>query len=325
MKKAVTFLALVTFLTLLLITGLVYFFSKYGRALEEKTGLVQGDSAEVLGTEALFKAPPGRIAPSDLEIFKPLDQHVFFENPITLGGKAKADNVLLTLNNGEDKLLTTDGEGRFKTELYLSEGANQINVLTTDDDGREIVEEMVVGLYPIGKEQLEEYIALLGEIRTISFTKRSLEVITHKDTLSLTVGLAAHIVKVNEKGGVTAGSFNQLENTERIGVIAARNIDQGLIAREIKVDLYPYNFYGNVVEKLEDSIVVERKRQGGPRSTVILKEESKVVKWDSNNELKAISAADIKIGDRVYVNGFLLPKENRTNFFANRILVLGRV
>lgn len=310
MKKAILFLVFSLLLTLLVVSGGTYALVRYAPTWEKKLGLAQADSDQVLGTETLLNAPPLRGAPSDLEIFRPLEKEVFRQNPIQLEGKTVGKQVLVTLNKAEDELLSTDKEGRFKGALHLREGANQITLLTTDSEGKEVVEELVVGLYPAGKEQEKEYLALLGEIKTIQ--EASLELITHKDTVSVTV----------DDGTVTPVSFGQLEATERIGVIAVRAEEGGFTAKEITVDLYPYNFYGTVVEKSDDLLVVERKRPGGSQSRVFVNELSRVARWSRDNALEAIAWAAIDIGDRVYVNGFIRPKEARADFFAHRILVL---
>ena len=272
--------------------------------------------------ELLLNAPPNRRSVADLEVFTPFNKDVYFDNPVFLKGRSAVSPVLVTIGSGEDKVLPTDETGRFETPLSLTEGVSQISVLMIKD-GKELVKELVVGNYPKGDES-DDYMAILGEIKIISSDKISvfLELVNQKDSLNILVDKETDIFKTNELGQEQAIPFNQLEIGQRVGVIAYRTSDGDFFAEQIRVSLYPYNFWGNVVEKEEEVIVVERRRLGGPQSKVVIQENTQVVKWSKDGDLKPTDPGEIALGDRVYVNGFVRPKENRTTFFANRILVL---
>src|SRR3989304_3936553 len=156
MRRFLACLFLAIFGIALVIVGGVYFLSKYAMLTETV------DDVEAPESAALARTPPGA-----LEIFSPIPKQVFLENPVTLDGKTP-------------KTLSVDQDGRFKKNLTLHRGANQITVVAVGG-GKELLKELVVGFYPEGKGG--SYTALMGMIKNVSSEKKTFELIGPDDTL----------------------------------------------------------------------------------------------------------------------------------------------
>lgn len=303
MRKFFACLFLSIFGIALVIVGGVYFLSRYAMFMETV------DDIEAPGSPDLARSPPGA-----LEIFSPIPRQVLFENPITLEGKTQVENVLVLINGKNHRTLPVDQEGRFREKLTLNRGVNQITVVAVGG-GKELSEEVIAGFYPEGKGTGGSYTALMGTVKSVSTAERTFKVIGPDDTL-LKVDGSTKIFEVNESGKATTASFSALDNTQRVGVIAFRGSKGTLSPKDVRIALYPYNYFGNVGEKQASSFVLEL-RQGKRDATLV--GATKVFRWEGGN-LKSTSFSAVKVGDRVFVNGFVLPHESDPS--ANFILAL---
>ena len=301
MRRFLACLFLTIFGIALVIVAGVYFLSKYAMLTETVDDIEAPESA------ALARTPPGA-----LEIFSPIPKQVFLENPVTLEGKTQVENVLVLIDGKNPKTLSVDQDGRFKKNLTLHRGANQITVVAVGG-GKELLKELVVGFYPEGKGG--SYTALMGMIKNVSSEKKTFELIGPDDTL-IKVDGSTKIFEVSESGKATPVSFSALDNTQRVGVIASRGAKGAFSPKDVRIALYPYNYFGSVEGKQSSSFVL--KLVQGKRD-VALVGATKVFRWEGSN-LKSTSFSSVKVGDRVFVNGFVLPHESDPS--ANFILVL---
>lgn len=289
-------------ITFILIGVGIFLISKYARSLEEKTGLSTANSEQQV-REALLNAPSDRALESELEIYTPLNLHVYKTQKLPLQGKVQTKNALLILN-GESQVLKTDNEGKFNTNLDLKEGANQVALLARDSEGQELLKELIVGYLP-GKKDQHEYKAFIGQVMAIDQAA---------STINLSVGTELFKIKTSPN------NLSGLDITEQVGVVALKS-GQELHAQTFTPGFYPFIFYGNVLGVQGKQLTVERKKAGGYKATVNLETKTITQKWDINgNSLDNYDSINSK--DRVLIVGNVKPKEDRTNYFAERVILL---
>jgi len=291
-------------IALVIVAG-VFLLSKYALRMETI------DDIDIPQDPTLVRAPPG-----DLEVYTPIKKQVFFENPVTLEGKTAMENILVLIDGKNPQALPVDQDGRFRKKLTLHRGVNQITVVAAGG-GKELLEELVVGFYPEGKGG--SYTALMGLTKSVESEDRTFKVIVLGigDFLLKVVG-STKFLEVSESGKETAVSFSAMENTQRVGVIAARNSKGALSPRDVRIALYPYNYFGNVASKQGSSFILDL---GAGEKDVSIVSGTEVFKWQGGN-LKSIFFGSVKVGDRVFVTGFVRPHEDASKPNANFILVL---
>jgi len=165
------------------------------------------DDIDIPHDPTLVRAPPG-----DLEIYTPIKKQVFFENPVILEGKTAVENILVLIDGKNPQALSVDQDGRFKKNLTLHHGVNQITVVATGG-GKELLEELLVGFYPEGKGG--SYTALMGLTKSVESEDRTFKVIVlGVGDFLLKVGGSTKFLEVSESGKETAVSFSAMENTQ---------------------------------------------------------------------------------------------------------------
>jgi hypothetical protein len=312
MRKILIIIAGIFGVILVLIILFTWLLARYVKDLESYTG---DKTPEEQNNEVLLNEPLQSQKEDVLEIYSPLNQHVYFDSQLSIEGKSRSRYIFLTLNKASDRILTADTDGHFKTTVRLKDGVNQLSFLIFDTQGREFLKEMVVAYYPAGEDRVESLKAILGEVVNIDFNQKLFELANQKDQYEI----KSNVDTLISNQGQDLNSLGDLEITQRVGVVL--NDTKGYLAKQIDIDLYPYNFLAEVVGKEGDRLIVDRKKVGSPKPTVIIGPNSALLTWDMRDHLSHIDSDNISAGDLIYVNGYILPKENRINYYANRVLV----
>lgn len=312
MKKLLILFLATIIITLILIVGVVIFLSINGADLEVKLGLA---ARRDLDTESQLQGAPGRVAPGALDVYTPIPQQVYFENKVMVEGKAKSQFVIVFVNKNHEILLKTDPEGRFKSEIELQPGANQIFVFAPATEDGDLSKEIIIGYYPELKDNTNTKFAFVGEI--MSSSPQSLEIAFGKDRFVLGMQGSTKIFKSE-----TQTSVDKLEITERAGVIAIQEPDGKFKAVMIKTDLFPYYFHGFLDQNSGSGGVIERKRVGGAKANVSLSGNTESFTIRDQESLINSQFKDIPLRAKVLVNGYILPKESKSNYTLNSAIVI---
>jgi hypothetical protein len=312
MKKILILLSISIFLTLLLVIGLVLYLSINGNDLEAALGLSPNRD---LDAESQLQGAPGRVTSQALDIYTPIPQHVYHEPKVMLEGKARAKYVIAFINRDKEILLKTDADGRFKSEIELKPGANQIYVYAQDIENGDLFKEVISGYYPELKGNTNNQFAFMGEIMQSSPT--SLEIAFGKDRFVMAPTSSTKIIK-----GDKPSSLDKLEITERAGIIAIQEPDGKFKAIMIQTDLYPYFLFGSLLENSGTQGQIERKRTGGPKAKVNNTIQTKVYTLRDDQSLISSQFKDIPLKSKVIASGYLAPKEDRSNYFLYSLIKL---
>ncbi|MCA9391723.1 hypothetical protein KC614_00775 [candidate division WWE3 bacterium] len=319
MKKLLLIAGVVFGFTLLMFTGIMVYFSKYAGV--GNTGeAVDGD---VLADRQVLLVTPIPRSQDDLEIFAPYHREVVDTVSTSIRGRVEGSSVaLITFNDGDDLLVNTDDEGIFETYFQLEDGVNQIALLALDDKDRVFTKEEVVGMYPQLSGQ-KIHFGLLGEVRNYSPETRVIKLTTPDDLLEIVTNDQTLFYNVNVDGSIQRTSFESIDNTKLIGVIGTDGAGGSYLAKEVRIKNYAYNFYGQIVEYDGNEMVVRRLNKA--ESTVIIKTDSAFREWTVDDKLAKLSQGNLRIGDYVYINAYILPKESRSRFYLNRLLLLSEI
>lgn len=85
------------------------------------------------------------IVPSiSLEIEKPKDESIINEEKTVLAGKTNPRAILAIFTEEDELIIEADEKGRFETEIELVGGANEITIITFDDEGNEASQSMTI-------------------------------------------------------------------------------------------------------------------------------------------------------------------------------------
>lgn len=312
MKKLLILFIISIVITLILIIGVVFFLSLNGADLETKLGL---SPKRNLDQESQLQAAPGRVSSGALDIFTPVPQQVYFENKVLLEGKAKTPFILVFINQNKELIIKTDPEGRFKSEIELQLGANQIFVFAPNTEDGDLSKEVIVGYYPELKNDTNAKYAFLGELMQVS--ANHLEIAFGKDRMEMIV---TNLTKVINNGSIS--SSDKLDITQRVGIIAIQDPDGKFKAIDVQTGLFPYYFHGFLDQNSASSGVIERKRVGGPKAQVHLSPETHSFTVRNNATLITSQFKDIPLRSKVLINGFIKPKEDKTNYYLNSLIAI---
>ena len=84
------------------------------------------------------------VPPISLEIEKPKDESIINEEKTLLIGKTNPRAILAIFTEEDELIIEADEKGRFETEIELVGGANEITVITFDDEGNEASQSMTI-------------------------------------------------------------------------------------------------------------------------------------------------------------------------------------
>lgn len=73
---------------------------------------------------------------SPILITLPQDNISVTADTITIGGITKASSQVVIFANAEEKVITSDSEGKFETTLELEDGENVVTATLVDSDGK---------------------------------------------------------------------------------------------------------------------------------------------------------------------------------------------
>lgn len=79
-----------------------------------------------------------------LNVNYPENELLVDQEMIRVTGATTADSVVVILFEGGESVLEADSEGKFETEIELAAGVNNLTVIATDNQGREIKKEISV-------------------------------------------------------------------------------------------------------------------------------------------------------------------------------------
>jgi len=82
--------------------------------------------------------------PISLEIEKPKDESIIDKDKTSLAGKTDPRAILVIFTEEGELIIEADGEGKFETEIELTEGANEITVIAFDEEGNEASQSMTI-------------------------------------------------------------------------------------------------------------------------------------------------------------------------------------
>lgn len=297
MKTLVKTTLIVFAVVIMLIILGVYFISKYAMSLEEKTGL--GGGASDASLENLSNAPPGRAGPEAIEVYTPLQFHVYKTQTIPIQGKAQYKNLLLSLNDTPAINIPLDSQGKFQSTLKLKKGANTIALISVDESGLPVLKQMNFGYYP-KKDDSMEYKSYVGQVMGVDLAK---------GTFNLSIGKDLIPIKTSPD------HLGRFKITETAGVIAHLKDGQH-VADDINKGDFPFYFFGEVTKVSGNELAIKRKN-GGEGVAVVLPQTQKVI-W---NKSALTQTAKFNLKDTLYVNGYVKTDEPRNRYYANSLVL----
>ncbi len=153
-----------------------------------------------------------------------------------------------------------------------------------------------------------------GKTITLTVKNSDKTVVTDENTLFFRLGADAR-KKI---------TLDDLDTGEKIVAFGQANEETGqMTAKVIIAKVLPLNLNGKViaVDTKTKTLIVASKRGN---FTIIIDTNTKILLWEKGQGLKTAELSQIKVGDRVHVNG-LIPakaKESDKQIAAKRILVL---
>ena len=105
------------------------------------------NSALIKQTDLLTASPsvsPSTTPNSDLIIFSPTDESIVDTADITVAGTTTAQNLMVIFVNQIEYLTSADQTGTFSQKVKLENGSNVITVISLDEDGGQVSQELIV-------------------------------------------------------------------------------------------------------------------------------------------------------------------------------------
>ncbi len=305
--------------TISLAAVVLFILIRYGSAIEQyfhKTA----DKKSKADLEAILPEPPTkRLIGDDLQISSPLHQHVYTQNKLKIAGKARAAYVMVTLNKGDDRVVTTGEGDHFEATVDLAPGLNQVTFLMVTSQGKLLKKELTVGYYP-SLQNPSHYRSILGEVKHIDEKNQQFTIVSDKDSYEIALAPNLFINYFDTAGKKIRLYFKNLENSERIAVLASQPSSGPYVAEEALVDRYPYTVSG-VLHKVESNrLILHQDRIEGAEYQVITTPAPAIKQWRGGDNLAQIQLNDLKIGDFISAVAYVIPKENRTLYYPYRLL-----
>lgn len=94
--------------------------------------------------ELIEVTPTPSPPPISLEIENPRDESIIDKETVVLSGKTDPRAILAIFTEEGELIIEADEWGRFETEIKLAEGANEITVISFDEEGNEASQSMTV-------------------------------------------------------------------------------------------------------------------------------------------------------------------------------------
>lgn len=82
--------------------------------------------------------------PVSLTVDSPKDASIVDEDKTVVSGKTDPKAILAIFTEEEEVIIEADENGKFETEIDLIEGANEITVVTFDEEGNEASQSMTI-------------------------------------------------------------------------------------------------------------------------------------------------------------------------------------
>ncbi|MCL5095472.1 MAG: DUF5666 domain-containing protein [Patescibacteria group bacterium] len=150
-----------------------------------------------------------------------------------------------------------------------------------------------------------------GKTITLTVKNSDKTVVTDENTLFFRIGTGAKKII----------TLDDLDTGEKIVAFGQANEETSqMTAKIIIAKVLPFNLNGKVtaVDAKTKTLTVSAKKGN---FTVMIDTNTKILLWEKGQGLNSAELSQIKIGDRVHVNG-LTPVKSNTQITAKRILVL---